>query len=67
MTDVADIESHLGELMMVGLPGTELTSELAADLRRIQPSGVIFFAPNFPDAGAAARFTREVHARVGSS
>ena len=67
MTDVTDVESHLGELLIVGLPGTELTSELAADLRRIQPSGVIFFAPNFPDAGTAARFAREVHARVGSA
>ncbi len=67
MTDATEIESHLGELMMVGLPGTELTSELAADLRRIEPSGVIFFAANFPDAGTAARFAREVHARVGSA
>ena len=66
MTNDSDIESRLGELMIVGLPGTELTSDLAADLRRISPAGVIFFAPNFPSATAAAAFAREVQARVGS-
>ncbi len=59
MTIESDIESRIGELMIVGLPGTELTAEVAADLRRITPAGVIFFAPNFPSAAAAAR----VHAR----
>ena len=63
--DIADISARLGELMIVGLPGTELTSELATDLRRIGPSGVIFFAPNFPDAGTAARFSRSVHETLG--
>jgi len=67
VTDPSDIESQLGQLLIVGFPGSELTSELAADLRRIGPSGVIFFAPNFPDASTAARLTREVHARLGSS
>jgi beta-N-acetylhexosaminidase len=67
VTNSHDIESQLGQLLIVGLPGTELTSELAGDLRRIGPSGVIFFAPNFPDAGTAARFARDVHARIGST
>ena len=60
-----DLSSHLGELMIVGLPGHALTPEAAADLRRIGPSGVIFFAPNFPDAGTAARFSRAVHETLG--
>lgn len=61
-----DVEAQLGELMIVGLPGTEMTPALEADLRRLGPSGVIFFAPNFPDAGTAARFARAVHSVLGS-
>ena len=60
-----DVAARLGELLIVGLPGHELTAEVAADLKRIGPAGVIFFAPNFPDAGEAARFTRAVHETIG--
>ncbi len=62
-----EVESKLGELMIVGLPGTEMTGELRQALQRIGPSGVIFFAPNFTDAGGAARFAREVHAALDSA
>jgi beta-N-acetylhexosaminidase len=60
-----DVESSVGELMIVGLPGTELTGDLREALLRIGPSGVIFFAPNFPDASTAARFARDVHDALG--
>ena len=60
------IESRLGELLIVGFPGAELTADLEAELRRIRPSGVIFFAPNLPDAPTAGRLTRAVHAAIGS-
>ena len=60
-----DVTARLGELLIVGLPGHELTPGAASDLRRIGPSGVIFFAPNFPDAERAARFTRAVHETIG--
>ena len=61
------IESRLGELLIVGFPGTELTADLEAELRGVGPSGVIFFAPNFPDAPTAARLTRAVQQAIGSS
>lgn len=64
--DGGELDSCLGELMIVGLPGTEFTPEIGAELRRIRPSGVIFFAPNFLDAGAASLFARAVHARLGT-
>ena len=64
--DPAQVAARLGELMVVGVPGTEMTAEVSADLRRIAPAGVIFFAPNFPDAGTAARFTRSVHETLGA-
>jgi beta-N-acetylhexosaminidase len=65
MSDAA-IDSSLGELLLVGLPGTEMTEDLRQGLRRIGPSGVIFFAPNFPDARTAARFAREVYDAIGT-
>jgi beta-N-acetylhexosaminidase len=60
-----EVESALGELLVVGVPGVELTAELRDRLRTIAPSGVIFFAPNFVDAVSAARFARAVHEALG--
>ena len=61
-----DLAASLGELLLVGVPGTSMTPEVEARLRAIGPSGVIFFAPNFPDAGRAARYAREVHGLLGT-
>jgi len=61
-----DLEARLGELLFVGVPGTEMTPELADRLRAIGPSGVIFFARNYPDAETAARFGRAVHELLGA-
>jgi beta-N-acetylhexosaminidase len=63
----ADIQSRLGELMIVGFPGTEFTLEIRDLLRRLGPSGVIFFAPNFMDADQAARVARAVHETIGTA
>ncbi|HEV8129120.1 MAG TPA: glycoside hydrolase family 3 protein [Candidatus Eisenbacteria bacterium] len=61
----AELISHLGELLMVGVPGTAMTPDVEVRLSRIAPSGVIFFAPNFQDAGGAARYARAVHQAIG--
>jgi beta-N-acetylhexosaminidase len=61
------IESRLGELLIVGFPGTEFTPDIEAELRRISPSGVIFFAANFIDADQAARLARAVHETLGAA
>lgn len=60
------LESRLSELLIVGLPGEALTEEVRERLTRLRPAGVIFFAPNFVDAGAAASFARAVHEAVGT-
>lgn len=60
------VESRLGELLIVGFPGTELTANVRETLERIGPSGVIFFAPNLPEAGVAGRLTRSVHDTIGT-
>lgn len=57
---------RLGELLLVGVPGTGMTPELESRLRRIGPSGVIFFAPNFENAEGAARFARAVQETLGT-
>ncbi len=62
----APAADRLGELLIVGLPGTEITPDVEEALRRIAPSGVILFAANFTDADQAARLARGVHERVGS-
>jgi len=59
-------EHDLGELLIVGIPGTSLTPDTEAALVRLRPSGVILFEPNFPDPGTGARLAREIHARLGS-
>jgi beta-N-acetylhexosaminidase len=66
VTNATEIASRLGELLLVGVPGTEPTPEVIERLRRIGPAGVIFFAPNFTDAPGAARYARAVHAAIGS-
>lgn len=62
-----DVESALGELLLVGVPGTEATPEVETALRTIRPSGVIFFAANFADAVGAARYARAVHGILGTA
>lgn len=61
-----EAEAMLGELLIVGIPGTTLTPDTVAALERLRPSGVIFFETNFPDPGTAARLARDVQVRIGS-
>jgi len=60
------LESRLGELMIVGIPGTDLTPDVDAALRRIRPSGAILFAANFTDADQAARLARAIQETIGT-
>ncbi|HEX7078612.1 MAG TPA: glycoside hydrolase family 3 N-terminal domain-containing protein [Candidatus Eisenbacteria bacterium] len=62
----SEIEAALGELLLVGVPGTEATPDLLARLGAMRPSGVIFFAANFTGSDGAARFARAVHAALGT-
>jgi beta-N-acetylhexosaminidase len=61
-----EVVDRLGELLIVGVPDTAMTPEVETRLRAIAPSGVIFFASNFADAGGAARYARAAHAVVGT-
>ncbi|HRH98991.1 MAG TPA: glycoside hydrolase family 3 N-terminal domain-containing protein, partial [Prosthecobacter sp.] len=37
---------NLGQLLLMGVPGTELTPEVAARLKKLQPGGFILFGRN---------------------
>src|SRR6187399_746262 len=43
-------QDRLGQLLLTGVPGTELDSETAALFRRIQPGGFILFGRNIRSA-----------------
>jgi beta-N-acetylhexosaminidase len=55
-----DIRKRLGELLIVGFMGQEMTADLAAHIRDLQPSGLIFFSRNIRDAEQLALLTRKI-------
>src|SRR6187401_131012 len=42
--------NHPGQLLLVGVPGTELDSETASQIRDVQPGGFILFGRNISTA-----------------
>ncbi len=51
--------ANLGQLLVVGFDGTEMSPRLASLLSRIQPAGVILFARNITGAEQTHRLLRE--------
>lgn len=45
------MSNDVGQLLLVGVPGTELDAETAAMLRRVQPGGFILFGRNIQTPG----------------
>ena len=62
----SELESRLGELMIVGVPGIDLSPDVDAELRRMRPSGVILFAANLTDADQTAQLARAVQQTIGT-
>jgi len=50
---------HLGQLLIIGFDGTEMSPRLASLLTEIQPAGVILFARNITGAEQTHRLLRE--------
>lgn len=50
---------HIGQTLIVGFDGTEMTPRLASLLQRLQPAGVILFARNIKSAEQTWRLLRE--------
>jgi beta-N-acetylhexosaminidase len=50
---------HIGQLLIIGFDGTEISSRLASLLKKIQPAGVILFARNITGAEQTHTLLRE--------
>jgi beta-N-acetylhexosaminidase len=53
------VVDQLGQLLIIGFDGTEMSSRLASLLTKIQPAGVILFARNITGAEQTYRLLRE--------
>jgi beta-N-acetylhexosaminidase len=51
--------SHIGQLLIVGFDGTQMTPRLSSLLQRLQPAGVILFARNIKNAAQTWRLLRD--------
>ena len=57
-------ESRVGQLLIIGFDGTEMSSSLAELLTRIQPAGVILFGRNIVNAQQTHQLLKECQACV---
>ena len=60
----AKSRQNLGQLLIIGFDGVEMSAGLAALLRRIQPAGVILFARNIISAEQTYRLLKDCQAVV---
>ena len=51
--------SQIGQLLIIGFDGTEMSPRLASLLTKIQPAGVILFARNITSAEQTHTLLRE--------
>jgi beta-N-acetylhexosaminidase len=56
----------IGQLLIVGFDGTEISQELSSLLTRMQPAGVILFARNIESAEQTWRLLRDCQKCVGT-
>ena len=59
-----NIQSQIGQLLMIGFDGTELSQELIAWLKEYQPGGVIVFSRNLVDRDQIAELTNAIQAQA---
>jgi beta-N-acetylhexosaminidase len=57
---------NIGQLLIIGFDGTEMSSRLASLLTKIQPAGVILFARNIAGAEQTHALLRECQKRVAT-
>ncbi|HZP62688.1 MAG TPA: beta-N-acetylhexosaminidase [Terriglobales bacterium] len=56
--------ADIGQLMVIGFDGTQLSSQLRTLLKRIQPAGVILFARNIANADQTCRLLKDCQSCV---
>ncbi len=55
---------HIGQLLIIGFDGVELSPHLASLLRKLQPAGVILFARNIVSAEQTCKLLKDCQACV---
>ena len=58
------VAKHIGQLLIIGFYGTDVTPALSSMLDRIQPAGIILFARNIVNAQQTHGLLRGCQARV---
>src|SRR6266851_6172135 len=59
-------ESAVGQLLIIGFDGTEMSPRIASQFTKIQPAGVILFARNITGAEQTHTLLRECQKRVST-
>src|SRR6266849_3273187 len=62
----SDVVRTVGQLLIVGFDGTKMTPRLTSLLTRLQPAGVILFAPNIKTAEQTCRLLRDCQKYVST-
>ncbi len=60
------IQEHVGQLLIIGFDGTEMSPRLASLLSQIQPAGVILFARNITGTVQTNRLLRDCQKHVAT-
>ena len=63
---ISHVPLHVGQLLIVGCNGTEMTARLASLLTRLQPAGVILFARNIKSGEQTWRLLRDCRKYVST-
>ena len=61
---MTDITNNIGQLLIIGFDGTEMSPPLASLLHDVQPAGVILFARNITGAEQTWKLLRDCQAQV---
>ena len=61
-----NISESVGQLLVNGFDGSEMSTELASLLKRVQPAGVILFARNIANPEQTWRLLKDCQAQVAS-
>ncbi|HEY4284242.1 MAG TPA: glycoside hydrolase family 3 protein [Chthoniobacterales bacterium] len=58
------LDQQIGQLMMVGFKGPELTPEIRKTLQKLQPGGICLYKQNITDAGQVAKLNEQLRSCI---
>ncbi len=66
MSRSSELHNNIGQLLIIGFDGTEMSAGLAALLTRVQPAGVILFARNITGGQQTYKLLKDCQACVST-